>query len=256
MKILILFLTFFLCCGFYSPLKGFSPNHYIEIQLDKKNCHKALETECIFRDFSTDKNAYFHQTKLIIFQSKIIAVQKKYHSTKIYKIKDSKYKLTSKKGSLLSFDVKNGEISNFKVLKGDLKHEKEEKSTCQKTKFLYNFYLSYDFDDKIIVRNEYYNERYDKDAISEMIIFAPKDDLQNVMAVSRFGSGEFKPVTNLKLCRFPNFKKLAVKHVDWQDCMHGDVRNNECHKYKDCHDVIELDKNCKAVFYIGFDEFY
>ncbi len=68
------------------------PSYFLEILTDKNNCDKAISAPCTFRDKAVDNLPYFHETKLVIFQSKILAFQKYNNKEEILKIKDLQYK--------------------------------------------------------------------------------------------------------------------------------------------------------------------
>lgn len=228
--------------GFIEPKQSLKENYFIEINLNKNNCEKIINSRCIFRDNLTDSNAYFHKTKLIIFQSKIIAYQEFNDSNKIFKIKNSSYKLRTNKGNLIKFKVINGKIHNFKVLKGGISKEINSNSLCNKNQFLYNYHKAYgkkEFTEKY----HFYANRFKKHRLTEMLILQSKDQ---VFAMKRKNNESFKPINNLQLCKFPQDNKLYVKYSQPQDCLNKNI-NKECEDYHECEDFMIV-KNCKIEY--------
>ncbi len=226
-------------------------SYFLEIPASVANCEKIIEGSCFFRDKKTDETPYFHQTDLVVFQSKIIAFQTQNDTVKIFKIKDSSYKLSTKNQNTISFEVENGEVKNLILTKGILENEKQEVSDCAITKFLYDFYTLHD-SQKTHKEYGFFNDEYDFTPFSEFIVFAPKTNSQKIMAVVNSKNNEFDAIKNLKLCKFPGEDKALVKHTAPQDCMNTPI-NDECRKLQYCQDYLEIEE-CKVVNFSGFKE--
>src|SRR3989338_1180746 len=118
-----IFIIFFANSAFANLQQAIDESYFIEIFLTKKDCEKAIG-KCYFRDKTTDETPYFHETKIIIFQSKILAIQQYNDKEKILKIKDLHYNFITKHQNSISFTVKNGEVTDLTLKKGDLEKEK------------------------------------------------------------------------------------------------------------------------------------
>lgn len=224
-------------------------SYFLEISTNKKNCDLALYTPCLFRDKAIDNDPYFHETKIIIFLSKILAFQRYDNRVEILKIKDLQYKFTTDNGNIISFDVRNGEVKNLTLLNGDLDKEKQEFSNCAKTEMLYDFYKTYNREDELNQAFGSYEDEYNFYSMSQYLIFASKKDEKNIMMMSRAANENFSVIKNLKICKFLGFKKANVKHISHEDCINNS--NEECLRYESCKDYAEVEE-CSVVFFAGF----
>ena len=234
---------------FVAPIGPIDSSYYLEIITNQNDCQKATGKSCFFRDHAIDEKPYFHKTKIIIFQSKIIAIQESNHKDKFIKIKDLQHNFTTTSGNLISFDAKNGEIFNLNLLKGNLKKEKIEESNCVKTKIFYDFYKTYNRENEVISTLGSFEDEYNFSSMSQYFIFAAKNDPANVMALQSDADEDFAPIDNLKLCKFPDTMKANVKHISLKDC--ADQMGGECFKYRQCEDYVEV-KDCRVVVFGGF----
>ncbi len=114
---------------------------------------------------------------------------------------------------------------------------------------LYNFYKTYNRQDQLNQAFGSYEDEYDFYSMSQYLIFAPKNNPSNIMMMSRTENDKFSAVKNLKICKFPRFKKANVKHISYEDCINKP--SEECARYDKCKDYAEA-QDCSVVFFEGF----
>lgn len=239
--------------GVFGEARAKNSDNFVEIELNRQNCEKIIEGRCVFRDQANSGEAYFHATKLIIFQGKIMAFQDYNNTIKIFKIKDSNYKLLTKRGNLVKFRVENGVVFGLRALKGNLANEGFATSNCKKTQFLYDFYQIYDVKKFFVEEYGFYDDEFDFSSLKEFLVFAPKFNQQSLMAMSSHDGKRFRPIKRLKLCKFPGEDKALVKHINAKkDCVgKGKERFDECRTFRNCINYLIVE-GCKVVYFRGF----
>lgn len=230
-----------------------SESYLLEIPLTIDNCEKVIGQICFYKDEVTGQGVktelHFHPTNLVIFLHKIVAVQNNPNSNKsLIRVRDSSYTFKTKNDNIVSFDVLDGDVYNLKLTFGSLSKEtKVETFKCNKARFLYDFYALYKKENEISKKTGTYLDEYDFKGVKEYVIFAPKNNITDTMAVISSQTNS-STVDNLMLCQLGNFKELRVRHVTKEQCAQNPTIE-ECSRYANCRDKIAI-KECVVEYFI------
>lgn len=229
-----------------------SPSYLLELPLNDSNCEASIGQRCNYKDGITGGD-YFHPVTLVVFQNKVMAIQSFKDGRKtLIRVINSNYTLKTKNDNLVSFTAKEGDVSNLKLSSGTLAKEvKADDLKCNKAKFLYDFYNLYHKESQIAKKTGSYMDEYDFKGIKEYIIFAPKDNITDAMAIISTQTGA-TTIENLLLCQLNGYKELRVRHISKQQCLQNPT-NEECSRYQNCEDKVKI-KDCTIELFVdGFE---
>lgn len=263
-KFLLAANLFFIANAYALEYRDISNNYFLEINLEKKNiCQKITGEECFRRD-NMRQNPYFHKTIIQIFEGKIVGWQfSKDEENKLVKkfilINDGKFTVTTTNKNLISFESQNGEITSLKILNGIVANESKTPSQCILDEFKYAYYKHYR-DDRIIEKSVTYSNEEHFDGIKEVVIYKDTDDYK-LRGVHILPSGAYKYVKDLNICQMDSLDetiegKFLQREISQEECLYSTNKNNleECLKYKDCRDYLNV-KNCEVkTFYDSFKD--
>ncbi len=226
------------------------PNYFLEVDLNQSNCEKTIEGQCLFRDHFLE-DPYFHTTKLIIFQNKILALQnisKNDDNQKLMQVKSSLYKLSTINGNFISFYAKKGQISDLILQKGDLAREKYQNNKCYKSKILYDYYELYDKKSQLFEETAIFRDEFNFDGLKEYIVFVEKNNLNEIMVLAK-NVDQTQLLENAHLCKIANQNELLFRYTTKEECQKI-PQGKECKKYQNCEDHLIVE-NCQTKLFKG-----